>query len=46
MKSQEAAGLLVFIRAKKKQKTRATPTWHNTPVDFHEGRHILKGVIS
>ena len=29
-----------------RQKTRTTPMWHNTPVDFHAGRHILKGVMS
>ena len=23
------------------KKTRATPTWYNTPVDFRKGRHIF-----
>lgn len=26
--------------------TKVTPTWHNTPADFHKGRHIVKSVIS
>ena len=26
--------------------TRAMPTWHNASLDFHKGRHILKGVLS
>ena len=27
-------------------ETRATPTRHNTPVDFHKGRHVLREVTS